>query len=142
LTTLTEKHFREDYEGGDNFIRTVLTHGLLVLDHHFAHEFYAHPYPQPDSRALQYRKDIQERVKSRLMFFIKEDALEDGRKALSSLAVAVGRSMLEQLGVLPAGKRDWLKAFSCILAPTSPNWLTRFWPRKRALTSSTDCNER
>ena len=49
---------------------------------------------------------MQERIRSRLLFFIKEESVEDGRKALSSLSVIIGRSMLEELGELPAGKAD------------------------------------
>ena len=106
LTVLTNKEFQEDYQAGDNFIRTVLTYGLLVFDRNFASPFYERPCPAPASGTLQERQTMQERIRSRLLFFIKEESVEDGRKALSSLSVIIGRSMLEELGELPAGKAD------------------------------------
>ncbi len=54
----------------------------------------------------QERETRAARIRSRLLFF-SEERVEDGRKALSSLAVIIGRSMLEELGELPAGKADW-----------------------------------
>ena len=117
LTVLTHKHFKEDFENGDNFLRTILAHGLLVFDRRFAREFYAQPLPAPGGEALQFRQTVQERIKSRLLFFVREDALEDARKALSSLAVSTGRLMLEQLGELPAGKSDLTKALDLYFGP-------------------------
>ena len=105
LTTLIADDFREDYRHGDNFLRTVLSHGLLVFDRGFAQEFYAAPFPAP---VAGYRKEILERIQSRFSFFYREKALEDARKALSSLAVMVGRLLLEPFGVLPAGKPQLL----------------------------------
>jgi len=105
LTTLVVDDFREDYRHGDNFLRTILSHGLLIFDRGFAQEFYAAPFPAP---VAGYRKEILERIQNRFSFFYREKALEDARKALSSLAVMVGRLLLEPFGVFPAGKPQLL----------------------------------
>lgn len=49
---------------------------------------------------------MQDGIRSRLLFSIRENSAEEGAEALASFAVAVSRSMLDRLGLLPAGKAD------------------------------------
>jgi hypothetical protein len=100
------------YRDGDNFVRTVLTYGLLLKDNSFAQEFFLKPIPSPDRRAHLDQESLQERARSRLFFFIRNEELEDARSALSSLAVATSRTILEQLNELPAGKNDLVESLS------------------------------
>ena len=105
LTILTVNDFREDYSHGDNFLRTILSYGLLSVDRGFAQEFYSAPFPAP---VAGYRKEILERLQKRFSLFYRGEALEDARKTLSSLAVMIGRLLLESLDVFPAGKPQLL----------------------------------
>lgn len=115
LTILTDKYFREDYRHGDNFIHAVLAHGILAFDRQFAAEFYARPFPKP---VPGYRQNNQQKIKNRLYSFVREEALDEAQQTLSSFAVMIGRSLLEQLDIVPAGKPDMLKYLDLLLGPT------------------------
>lgn len=117
LVTLLGKHFRQDWQQGDSFLRAVLQHGLLLFDHGFAQEYLSQPIPETQPQALQDRERIQERLDSRLLYFIREKAWEDAKRSLKGLAVAVGRSMLEPFGEIPADKTDLLRALQLYFGP-------------------------
>ena len=110
LTLLQKNDFRQDWQCGDGFLRAVLQHGLLLFDRAMAQEFYSQPFPESNPQALQERDKIQERINSRLLFYIRETAWPDAQRGLKSLAVTIARSMIEPFGEIPAGKTDLLQA--------------------------------
>ena len=117
LPMFTEKNFRELYSRGDSFVRTALQYGLVLLDRGFAQEFYATPMPQPAIKAFREREETLEELRHRLTFFLQQNAADEARQALSSVAVATGRLMLERLGELPAGKQDLLRWVELYFGP-------------------------
>ncbi len=106
ITSLAEKRFRADFQQGDPFVRTVMLHGVLLYDRDFAQSFYAQPFMAASPMAQKERAEMQDGIRSRLLFSIRQNSEEEGTEALSSFAVAVSRTMLDRLGVLPAGKGD------------------------------------
>lgn len=117
MTSFTAQRFRTAFRDGDPFIRTVLAYGILLLDCDFSQEFYAQPAPEPGSRTWKERQEIQEEIDSRVLFFLRQKDEGEARRALSSLAVAVGRSMLDRLGELPAGKPELLSQLNLYFGP-------------------------
>ena len=102
----TARRFSSSFSEGDAFLRTVLTHGLLLFDRQFAQEFYAQPMPASSTSALKERGELQEQARSKLFFFLRMDDPGEARRALAQLAVNVTRTMLSELGEVPAGKAD------------------------------------
>lgn len=102
----TARRFSSSFSEGDAFLRTVLTHGLLLFDRQFAQEFYAQPMPASSTSALKERGELQEQARSKLFFFLRMEEPGEARRALAQLAVNVTRTMLGELGEVPAGKAD------------------------------------
>lgn len=102
----TMQRFRSAFSKGDAFLRTLLTHGLLLFDRQFAQEFYAQPMPASSTGALKERGELQEQARSKLFFFLRTHEPAEARRALAQLAVNVTRTMLSELGEVPAGKAD------------------------------------
>lgn len=135
VTVFTANHFRTAFDEGDPFLRTVLAHGVLLFDRDFMREFYAKPTPSPTLRTWQERVEIQQEIESRMFFFLRqEEAIDEARQALASLAVAVGRSMLDRLGELPAGKPDMLLGLKLYFGPGLANLTARCLERTAART--------
>ena len=108
LTLYPEPDFREALQSGDNFVRALLAHGILLCDRGFAQPLYAHPAPPASRRTERQRDEQRQQLESKVYFFLREEALPEARQCLATLAVSAGRGMLEPLGELPAGKPDLL----------------------------------
>lgn len=118
VVTFTAPHFSLLFTEGDAFLKTVLTHGLLLFDRQFAQQFYARPMPAPSPLALKERGDIQEQTRSKLFSFLRLEEPEQARRALSQLAVHITRTMLGELGEVPAGKEELITVARLYFGPT------------------------
>lgn len=125
LTVFTEKRFRRLFSEGDPFLRTLISHGLLLLDHDFAQSYYTQPLPTPSQGQRKERDELLEQLRQRLLFAIREEAPELGVPALRALAIEVTRSMLYQLQELPAGKEDVLGLADFYFGPAYAQLLTQ-----------------
>ena len=125
LTVFTEKRFRRLFSEGDPFLRTLISHGLLLLDRDFAQSYYTQPLPTPSQGQRKERDELLEQLRQRLLFAIREEAPELGVPALRALAIEVTRSLLYQLQELPAGKDDVLDLAAFYFGPAYAQLLTQ-----------------
>lgn len=118
VVVFTAPHFSSLFAEGEAFLRTVLTHGLLLFDRQFAQNFYARPMPASSPLTLKERGDIQEQTRSKLFSFLRLEEPEEARRALSQLAVHITRTMLAELGEVPAGKEELITVAQLYFGPT------------------------
>lgn len=113
----TALRFSSSFSEGNAFLRTVLIHGILLFDRQFAQEFYAQPMPASSTAALKERGELQEQARSKLFFFLRMEEPEQARRALAQLAVNVTRTMLGELGEVPAGKAELIEVGRLYFGP-------------------------
>lgn len=124
ITVLGERRFRRDFLAGDSFLRTVVAHGLVLLDRHFVQSYYTQALPPLSESLRKEREGVLEDLRDRVLLCVRDKSSSEGAQALRSLAVAVSRAMLDAIGELPAGKEDLVENCRFYFGPAFAEVLT------------------
>ena len=115
---MTLQEFRQAYAERDEFVLEALESGVLLHDLNFAQPFYEQSVSLKGAVSESERRQQKfEAFRNKVLFFVEHDAMDDARKALSSLAVEAARFMLGAMEMLPRSKVEIVPLCVTCLGP-------------------------